>query len=177
VNGAKPTVGVLRPARGEEAPALSELALRSKAHRGYSREFIDACRAELLYCAGDILSPHMQFVVLEAAGIGIGFYALKRLSQTDIELDALFVAPTCIGKGFGRRLLDDARHAAAKRGAIRLVIQGDPNAERFYLAAGARRTGAAESASIPGGLLPSFVIDLAPCARMDLIHTMGACGT
>ena len=177
MNGAKPTVGVLRPARGEEAPALSELALRSKAHWGYSREFIDACRAELSYCESDIVSPYMQFVVLEVAGASVGFYALRRLAETDIELDALFVTPACIGMGFGRRLIEDARRTAVRLGAIRLSIQADPNAERFYLAAGARRTGAIESASIPGRLLPTFVIDLAPCARMDLIHAMAACGT
>jgi N-acetylglutamate synthase-like GNAT family acetyltransferase len=165
VTVAKTTAGVLRPARAEEAQALSQLALRSKAHWGYSQEFIDACRDELSYSAADILSPHMEFVVLEAAGVYVGFYALQRLSQTDIELDALFVTPTCIGRGFGRRLLEDAQRAAAKRGAIRLTIQGDPNAEQFYLAAGARRTGATESASVPGRLLPTFVIDLASFAR------------
>jgi len=164
VNGAKATAGVLRPARTEEAQALSELALRSKAHWGYSQAFIDACRAELFYCETDIASPHMQFVVLEVAGTVVGFYALRRLTETDLELDAMFVTPASIGMGFGRRLIEDAQRSAVRLGAIRLSIQGDPNAERFYLAAGARRTGAAESESIPGRMLPTFVIDLVQSA-------------
>lgn len=45
-------------------------------------------------------------------------------------------------------------------GADRLSIQADPNAERFYLAAGARRTGATESSSIAGRMLPTLDIDL-----------------
>jgi hypothetical protein len=45
-------------------------------------------------------------------------------------------------------------------GATKLIIQGDPNAERFYIAAGGVRTGTRESASIPGRFLPTFAIDL-----------------
>lgn len=45
-------------------------------------------------------------------------------------------------------------------GATKLIIQGDPNAERFYLAAGAVLTGTRESGSIPGRYLPTFAINL-----------------
>ena len=37
----------LRPARPEEAPALTELCLRSKAVWGYDAAFMQACRREL----------------------------------------------------------------------------------------------------------------------------------
>ena len=40
---------LLRPARVDEAGLLSDLALRSKAHWGYSPEFIERCRTELCY--------------------------------------------------------------------------------------------------------------------------------
>lgn len=79
---------------------------------------------------------------------------------TEIELDSLFVEPEHIGKGFGRLLIEHAKSTAAKMGATRLIIQGDPNAERFYLAAGAFVTGTRESGSIPGRYLPTFAIDL-----------------
>ena len=38
---------MIRPARSGEAKALSDLALRSKAHWGYDAAFMAACRAEL----------------------------------------------------------------------------------------------------------------------------------
>lgn len=41
-----------------------------------------------------------------------------------------------------------------------MIIQDDPNAEAFYLAAGGVRTGDRESDSIPGRFLPLFVIDV-----------------
>ena len=45
-------------------------------------------------------------------------------------------------------------------GFKRLIIQGDPNAEKFYLASGAKRVGEQESASVKGRYLPLFHHDL-----------------
>ncbi|WP_437690828.1 hypothetical protein [Sorangium sp. So ce176] len=52
-------------------------------------------------------------------------------------------------------LLAHARDEARRRGYRVLVIQGDPNAGRFYEACGARRVSENGSASIPGLSLPS----------------------
>jgi len=161
VNG-EPESQVIRPARAGEARLLSDLALRSKAHWGYSPDFIQRCRVELSYSEEQLLAEDMRFFVLEGSGHVIGFYALERRSSTEIELDALFVEPTFIGQGFGRRLIDHAKSVAASLGAEQLTIQGDPNAERFYHAAGGVLTGTRESASIPGRYLPTFAVSLTP---------------
>lgn len=150
----------IRAARNGEAGLLSELALRSKAHWGYSPEFIEACRAELSYCEEQLRSEDMCFGVLESAGRIVGFYALARQSAQVAELEALFVEPRDIGKGFGRLLIEDAKSVAAALGATLLTIQGDPNAERFYLAAGGVLSGTRESESIPGRFLPTFEVRL-----------------
>lgn len=151
---------LIRPANAGEARLLSELALRSKGHWGYSSEFLEAVRAELSYNDKQLQADHMRFFVLESAGRPAGFYALAHQSGTEIELDSLFVEPEHIGRGFGRALIEHAKSTAAKMGATRLIIQGDPNAERFYIAAGGVLTGTRESASIPGRFLPTFAIDL-----------------
>jgi N-acetylglutamate synthase-like GNAT family acetyltransferase len=156
-----PEADSIRPARVDEARLLSDLALRSKAHWGYSQEFIERCRAELTYSAEQILAEHMRFFVLERAQRVVGFYALKRLSRIEIELEAMFVDPAFIGSGFGRRLMEHAKSVAASMGATQLTIQSDPYAERFYTAAGGVVTGTRESASIPGRYLPTPAIDLA----------------
>lgn len=153
-----------------DAAALSALALRSKAHWGYSSDFLAACEAELTVGPEDF--RHTEFVVMEDAGADVdahrivGFYALRWLSETvpasgprGMELDALFVEPDAIGNGFGRALLEDARARAAMYGAIVMTVQADPHAEAFYRAAGGRRIGRRESESIPGRFLP--VLELA----------------
>ena len=150
----------IRAASPDEAQLISALALRSKAHRGYPPDFIEAVRKELSYTAEQIRSEHMRFFVLETAGVVVGFHALILQTPTSIELDALFVDPVFIGKGFGRVLIEHAKSVAASLGATQLTIQGDPNAERFYLAAGGVLTGTRESGSIPGRLLPTFMVDL-----------------
>ena len=151
---------VIRKARADEAPVLSDLALRSKGYWGYSEDFLEACRQELSYSPEDINSPDSSFAVAEIAGTTAGFYALVQLSATELELEALFVAPEYIGQGAGRALLEHAKQAASGRGGETLAIQGDPNAVGFYEAAGAIRTGERESGSIPGRFLPLFTLPL-----------------
>jgi N-acetylglutamate synthase-like GNAT family acetyltransferase len=153
----------IRPARFDEAEVLSALALRSKAHWGYSQKFIEACRAELRYEPAQIESARWSFVVAEGADGIVGFYALERMSEKQIELAALFVEPEWIGKGVGRALLNDARYRARQTGSSVLTIQSDPYAAEFYQSMGAQPTGARESGSIPGRYLPTFAIDLHAC--------------
>jgi GNAT superfamily N-acetyltransferase len=155
-----PERNLIRPARVDEARLLSELALRSKAHWGYSSEFLQACRAELSYGEDELLSERMRFFILESSNRIAGFYALICQSRTEFELEALFVEPVFIGKGFGRLLAEHAKSVASTMGGTKLIIQGDPNAEGFYAAMGGVLTGSKESGSIPGRFLPTFVVDL-----------------
>lgn len=149
---------IIREARENEAKLLTDVALRSKAYWGYSDDFMEACRQELTYTADDM--RRLSFWVGEVGGRVVGFYALEKVSQDDVELEALFVEPAFIGKGYGQALIEHAKRQAAAGGAKRLVIQGDPNAERFYRAAGGELAGTEESASIPGRYLPLFHISL-----------------
>lgn len=151
-------IATIRKARESEAERLSALAFRSKAHWDYSQEFMDACREELTYRAADL--RHNEFFVAEAEGEIVGFYGLVRLSPDEMELEALFVEPTHIGRGFGRALIEHAKTTAVERGASKLVIQGDPNAAKFYRSTGGELTGERESVSIPGRFLPEFIIRL-----------------
>lgn len=144
-----------------EASLLSRLALRSKAHWGYSQDFLDACRSELTVDASRLGTDDYQcFAALDDDSI-LGFYALERVSALSYELEALFVEPEHIGRGVGRVLIQHALQILSERGAERLIIQGDPHATEFYIAAGARRVGTRESESVPGRDLPLFEIEIA----------------
>lgn len=122
---------------------------------------MEACRAELTYSRADLTSPVFHFQVA-ASGQGelAGFYAIEKLSDNDVELEALFVLPEFIGKGVGRALMTDAIAAATRWGGRRLIIQSDPNAEAFYRSAGGEVVGTRESDSIPGRVLPIVEITL-----------------
>lgn len=150
----------LRAARPDEASALTALALRSKAHWGYDREFLEACRAELTFTAAGLADG--RAVVAESAGRVLGFYTLDG-DPPEGELGNLWVDPPHIGTGLGRRLWAHAMETARALGFRTLRIDADPNAEGFYLAMGARRAGAIPSGSIPGRALPrlSFAVNRA----------------
>jgi len=151
---------IIREAYPHEAELLSALALRSKAHWGYSPGFLDSCRDELTVDRSRIGSVDYRcFVVVKNNSI-LGFYALESIAEDVHELDALFVEPTQIGTGIGRLLIQHALQILANCGAVRLIIQGDPNATEFYKAAGARQIGTRESDSIPGRYLPLFELEI-----------------
>ena len=154
------TEAVIRRADPSESELLTELAMRSKACWGYSEEFMEACRAELSVSGTDIVSSRIHYFVAELENSIVGFYALERLSETEFELEALFVEPHQIGKGHGRRLIEHAKEQAREMGAQSMSIQGDPNAAHFYRAAGGVQIGHRESESIPGRYLPEFRIAL-----------------
>ena len=151
---------IIRAAARTESTTISSLAIRSKAHWGYSNDFIEACREELTYTVAQIESGDYLFQVCEIEGSVAGFYALEFLDPEEAELEALFVEPAMIGQGIGRKLIEHAKELAAELGIRRIIIQVDPNAESFYLAAGGVADGERESCSIPGRFLPIFRIDL-----------------
>lgn len=152
----------LRDARADEAAAISDLAMRSKAYWGYAPDFMAQCRGELEIDAARLSDAAFTYRVAERGGEPIGFHAIHDLAPGRFELEGLFVAPEYIGHGVGKVLIVDAVKIVRGRGGGEILIQGDPNAERFYLAAGARQIGTRESGSVAGRHLPLFQIDVAP---------------
>lgn len=149
----------IRSANADDAAVLSALALRSKAHWGYSDAFMAACRNELTYTPEEVGAGGFHVAVDE--NTIHGFYALVKISPTAMELEALFVDPSAIGRGYGLALIN---HALARCGEdpeiTRLVIQADPNAAAFYERAGAVCIGERPSGSIPGRTLPLYEISV-----------------
>jgi len=150
----------IREAQKNEASSLSNLAMRSKAYWGYSDDFMEACRKELLVTNDMIVNSSNYYAVVEDQGEIVGFYSLYDVADSNVELGLLFVDPGHIGSGIGRMLVEHAKNHATVIGGVTLHFQGDPNAEGFYRAVGATLTGQRESSSIPGRFLPTFSISL-----------------
>lgn len=143
-----------------DAEALTAVAVRAKAHWGYSAEFMAACRDELSVSVAVIGDPRNATGVAREATRPVGFYLARPLDDGVWDLDALFVEPEYIGTGIGCMLFRDAVEVARSRCVERIVIQSDPNAEGFYLAMGAVKTGEKESGSIAGRYLPLLELKL-----------------
>ena len=129
----------IREAVESEAELLSALAMRAKAHWGYSDEVLEGWRAELAVSPQGIRArpTFVAMVGIEVAG----FYSLSPLGRS-WELDHLWVLPRFMHLGVGRALLSHALETAARGGAAEVTVDADPNAEPFYLECGAVRRGA-----------------------------------
>ncbi len=128
----------IRDATPSDAPALTAIALRSKAHWGYPAAFLEECRPALTI-RKDYLSRAPAFVA-ERRGSPLAFAGLS-LPGAPPELVHLFVLPDHIGFGIGKRLWNRVVEEAKRLGWASFVIASDPNAEPFYLRMGAVRIG------------------------------------
>jgi GNAT superfamily N-acetyltransferase len=147
----------LRRARVEELAALSELCLRSKAVWGYDTAFLESCRAELALTARDLDGSHVQ--VAEKVGSIVGI-AQVSIMGAEASLDKLFIEPSVLRSGAGRRLFAWCAEVARENGARVLRIEADPGAAEFYRRMGAKDAGITPSGSIPGRMLPLLKLDL-----------------
>jgi GNAT superfamily N-acetyltransferase len=148
----------LRPARAEEAGALSDLAKRSKAVWGYDATFMKACEDELTIAPSEI-DNNPTFVAVHEDRV-VGMYMLEPEGVEKAELSYFFVEADCLRMGIGTRLIAHAKAEAARKSWRTIAIQGDPHAEAFYRSVGARRTGSRPSESIPGRWLPLFQLEI-----------------
>jgi GNAT superfamily N-acetyltransferase len=129
----------IRPAAPSEAQALTALAQAGKRHWGYPESWLEAWRESLSFTP-DYVAAHLVTCAEDSAGRVVGFYALERDSG-HLRLEHLWLAPSLIGCGLGRKLFDHAIQTACEQGAAELLIEADPNAEGFYLHMGAQRVG------------------------------------
>jgi len=148
----------IRPARPDEAAALTELVLRSKAHWGYGEEFLVLCREELALRPEELKT--LRTHVAERDGVPpLGVFTIRG-PPPEGTLEHLYVEPSAMGLGIGRTLLRAARDVARSSGFNALLIHSDPNAEAFYLREGAVRAGLVPSGSVPGRILPLLRLEL-----------------
>ncbi len=147
----------IRPARATEAGTLTELALRSKAYWGYDAQFMEACRDELTLAAHEV--TRRRTTVAERDGRILGFTTLEGEPPTGV-LGMMFVDPQAIGQGIGRLLFEPTVATGRDLGFTRLTIDADPNAEPFYRAMGAVRTGDVPSGSVAGRVLPQMTVTI-----------------
>ncbi|WP_324753443.1 GNAT family N-acetyltransferase [Roseovarius sp. Pro17] len=148
----------IRPARKDDAEALTTLAMMSKQSNGYDDTFMVACADELRVTA-DLLKADKYWVA--ESHIPCGFVCLKINEDEQVgEVAALFVHPDWQRRGVGRLLWATVKRLAREKNLTALHLDADPEAEAFYRKLGFSTIGRVPSASIPGRTLPHMRIDL-----------------
>lgn len=147
---------VVRRAVFSEAPRLTEIAHAAKRHWDYPEAWIQLWRDSLTFTP-DFIREHAVYVA-ECDRQVVGVFALLH-HDTQAEIEHLWVMPSHMGEGVGRRLLQQVLDLAGEWGVASIRIVSDPNAEAFYQHMGARRVGDVES-SPDGRRLPVLELDL-----------------
>jgi ADP-ribose pyrophosphatase YjhB (NUDIX family) len=147
----------IRRARPSEADELSALAVRSKAHWGYDTEFMERARPELSIGA-DAIAEHDVWVLEDGTGEVVGWHRV--ILGEPAVLEDLWLEPSAIGAGHGRRLWEHAASVARANGASVMELDADPNAVGFYERMGAQVVGETPSGIDPGRTLPRMRITL-----------------
>ena len=148
----------IRPARRDDAEALTMLAMSSKQSNGYDDAFMAACAEELrVTCA--LLDAHEYWVA--ESGTPCGFVCLEvdpdGLGGT---IGSLFIDPSWQRCGVGRRLWTTLEGSAREKGLRFLRLDADPEAEAFYRGLGFSTVSRAPSGSIPGRTLPHMRMEM-----------------
>ena len=147
----------IQKAQRKDAVSLTELTIRSKAHWGYKSAQIEKWRAELTITEKYIDENHMYKLIVE--NILLGFYAYQSENKTDLKLNYLFVEPKYIGKGYGKILMIDFLNRIKDSEFERIILDADPNAEKFYHNFGFKKIGKLKS-SIKDRYLPIMELKL-----------------
>jgi GNAT superfamily N-acetyltransferase len=142
---------ILRKADISEAQYLSDLAIKSKAHWGYSAEFLESCRP-LIYISEKYIQEWPVVVALSGKQI-TGFYSLKVIDGEN-RLDNLWIGPEFIKTGAGTKLFEHAVKKARELGWSYFRLAGEPNAVAFYEKLGATLIGEIPSRLKDGRPLP-----------------------
>lgn len=134
-----------------DAKSITELTLRSKNYWNYGAEQMEEWRDEMTIDS-KYIDENQVYKLVDNEKL-IGFYAYQPENTKDIKLNFFFVEPDCIGKGYGKLLMNDFLIRIKNTDCERVILDADPNAEKFYERLGFKVIGKLQS-SIKNRILP-----------------------
>lgn len=129
---------LLRRAVAGDATRLTEIAFAAKRHWRYPEDWIERWRGMLTLTPDRLGALFVCVAVVD--GESVGFCGVEFISGEAV-LEHLWIVPTWMGHGIGRRLFAEAEREARSRGMRALRIESDPHAEAFYQRMGAQTVG------------------------------------
>jgi GNAT superfamily N-acetyltransferase len=135
----------------EDSAVLTSITKRSKAYWGYSDEQMKNWSEALTITKSYI--EENDVYKLSDGDLPIGYYSFINLERNEVKLDNLFVLPDYIGSGYGRFLMTDFLNRIKKSGTIKVLLDSEPNAEKFYANFGFIKVGQIET-TIKGRYMP-----------------------
>lgn len=114
----------------EDNETLTEITKKSKAYWGYSDEQMENW-SELLTITKSYIETNRVYKLL-IDDLTIGYYSFIYLNEKEVKLDNLFVLPNYIGNGLGNLLMNDFLNRIKNTEIEKIILDSEPNAEKFY---------------------------------------------
>lgn len=134
---------IIEKAIPEDHEILTQITKKSKAYWGYSNEQIETW-SPFLTVTEEYIQTNSVFNLMVDNKI-VGYYSFFHESGNTIKLDNLFVLPEYIGKGCGKVLMNDFLNRLKDIHAQKVVLNSEPNAEKFYSKLGFIKIGQIET--------------------------------
>ncbi|HCQ13397.1 GNAT family N-acetyltransferase [Flavobacterium sp.] len=148
----------IEKANSDDHEILTEITKKSKAFWGYSEEQMTQWN-DALTITKDYIQTNFAYKLIQENQV-IGYYSYFNSEAAIIKLDNLFILPEYIGKGFGNQLMQDFLNRIKENCDIKkIVLDADPNAEKFYQKFGFKTIGQLET-SIKNRFLPIMELNL-----------------
>ena len=136
---------------------LTDITKKSKAYWGYSDEQMRKW-SDLLTITEEYIQNNEVYKLIINQSI-VAYYSYFEIEKDSVRLDNLFVSPENIGKGYGKLLMNDFILKIKKSEAQRIILDADPNAQKFYENFGFVKIGEIET-SIKDRFLPIMELKL-----------------
>ncbi len=114
----------------EDNEILTNVTKKSKAYWGYSDEQMKKW-SELLTITKNYIENNNVYKLL-VDNLTVGYYSYFNLDENVVKLDNLFVLPNYIGSGLGKHLMNDFMDRIKSTETQKIVLDSEPNAEKFY---------------------------------------------
>ena len=147
----------IRKASVTDAPALTELALRSKRSWGYDAAFMASIMNDMVVHVDALTHDHG--LVAEEHGSILGYAIVSTVADYAIVRD-LFIEPAYFHRGIGTRLFSRCVEIARRHSMKKMTLESDPNATEFYERMGMREVARVASSAGKGRTLPVMEMDL-----------------
>ncbi len=121
-----------RTAKTEDIPILNSISVQSKGHWGYPESWMEQWKDDLTIDT-KMLSAQ-NFLIAENENQIIGFSSIIEKPEL-YEITHLWILPTFIGKGNGKKLLEATIETFVNKD-LPIIVEADPNAEAFYKSQG-----------------------------------------
>jgi GNAT superfamily N-acetyltransferase len=127
----------------EDSELLSATAIASKKTWGYADDLMRLWKPDLEVTAAYILENKVVKVFDNETFIG--FFALKPIENTAVEIDHLWLTPDSMRRNYGREIFQYIRDYLLSNGYQKAALVAEPNANGFYEKMGGKIIGKFQS--------------------------------